>query len=84
MAGLSMEEGDKGDTVLSRRRAAALIWVWSMRPLLGAEIKGQAGRRGPPKGLSVLTTPGLLIMHPNFKFIVTRKLSSPSFVAVSQ
>jgi hypothetical protein len=44
-------QGDKGEAILSRRRVAALIQVWSTRSLLDTEIKrcreGRGGVRGP-------------------------------------
>jgi hypothetical protein len=44
-------EGDEGEAILSRRRVAALIEVWSMRSLLDTDIKRQReGREGEGKG----------------------------------
>jgi hypothetical protein len=39
-------EGDKGDTILSRRRAAALIWVWS--EAVAGRGNQEAGWKGRP------------------------------------
>jgi hypothetical protein len=58
-------EGDEGEAILSRRRVAALIEVWSMRSLLDTDIKRQrAGREGEDKGRAVRIQNGPPVQSP--------------------
>jgi hypothetical protein len=41
-------ESNEGEAILSRRRVAALISVWSMRPLLNTEVRRE--REGERSG----------------------------------
>jgi hypothetical protein len=54
-------EGDEGEATLSRRWVAAIIWVWSMRSLLGTDVKRQReGRKGEGEGGSSESKTGSL------------------------
>jgi hypothetical protein len=46
-------EGDDEETISSRRRVVALIWVWPMRSLLDIEIMRQREGRGEGRNLRV-------------------------------